>query len=145
MPLSASELDRKNTSFSILQFDTSFLTHYFEKMYIFQSRQKYAEVVPLVFLLNGKHHQFTSMLNGLSCNLKLFRKILKPLLTALRQKGDISSNHIGQLYLEGQTLTYAKIMCLILSVEQFDALGLISHRGKSPFEPTKYWFSQDFH
>ena len=38
---------KENLSYN--EFDTSFLMHYFEKMYIFQSRQECAEVASLVF------------------------------------------------------------------------------------------------
>ena len=90
----------------------------------------------LQFHWKGTVYQFTCLPNGLTCGPRKFTKILKPPLTVLHKKGHISSGHLDDFYLQGQTYTKC-VENVIDTVILLSDLGLIVHPTKSMFLPSQ--------
>ena len=63
---------------------------------IFRAHQKY-----LKFIFNGTLYKHACIANGLSCALKVFSKLLKPVYATLHNQGYLSLGYIDDSYLQG--------------------------------------------
>ena len=96
---------------------------------VHDSHQKY-----LKFLFGGKYYQYTCLPNGLASAPRIFTKLLKPVYSALRSMGHVSSAYIDDSYLQGDTY----IECynnVVDTAKLFSQLGFCVHPEKSMFEP----------
>jgi hypothetical protein len=100
------------------------LRHAYYTIPIASEHQKF-----LKFLWNGNLYQFTALPMGLSSSPRIFTKLMKPVLAALRQKGHINSGYIDDFYLQGQLFgDCASNVCD--TVRSFISLGLYPHPDK---------------
>ncbi len=90
----------------------------------------------LRFKRKEKLYQFTCLPNGLSCAPQKFTKTLKPALATLHTKGHISTAHIDDCYMQGQT--YARCVENVIDhVMMFTNLGFVPHPSKSSLLPSQ--------
>ena len=90
----------------------------------------------LKFFWNNKYYKFTCFPNGLACCPRQFTKLMKPVFSTLRKEGHISASYIDDTYLQGDTKEECQIN-VYETVNLFHSLSLVSHPGKSVFEPTQ--------
>ena len=88
----------------------------------------------LKFRWRGELYHYTCLPNGLSSALRLFTKLLKPVLSHLRACGLVSSIYLDDL----QGDTYDECLANIYyTVNLLSKLGFFIHLGKSKFIPTQ--------
>lgn len=74
--------------------------------------------------------------NGLCCAPRIFTKLLKPVYSTLRLKGQMSVGYIDDSYLQGKTVAACRHN-ITDTVDMFQGLGFIIHPDKSVLVPTK--------
>lgn len=90
----------------------------------------------LKFSWEGQLYKFVCFPNGLAFCPRKFTKLLKPIISHLRQLGHISVSHIDDLYLQGDD--YNDCAKNVLDTTRvFDTLGFIIHPEKSSFLPSQ--------
>ena len=97
------------------------------------SHQKY-----LKFCFEGEYFQYTCLPNGLASAPRIFTKLLKPVYSALRGAGHLSSGYIDDSYLQGDTFQECHGN-VVDTTTMFTRLGFFVHPEKSVFVPSQDW------
>jgi len=100
-------------------------------VHVSKKHQKY-----LKFSWNGTLYNFTCFPNGLALAPRKFTKLLKPVYSALRLKGHISSPYIDDSILMGDNFSECAAN-VIDTVQLLDNLNFVPHPKKSVFIPTQ--------
>ena len=95
------------------------------------SHQKY-----LKFCFEGEYFQYTCLPNGLASAPRSFTKLLKPVYSALRGAGHLSSRYIDDSYLQGDTFQGCHVN-VVDTTTMFMRLGFFVHPEKSVFVPSQ--------
>lgn len=95
------------------------------------SHQKY-----LKFCFEGEYFQYTCLPNGLASAPRIFTKLLKPVYSALRGAGHLSSGYIDDSYLQGDTFQECHGN-VVDTTTMFTRLGFFVHPEKSVFVPSQ--------
>lgn len=90
----------------------------------------------LKFWWDGKFFQYTCLPNGLASAPRIFTKLLKPVYSALRSAGHLSSGYIDDSYLQGDTFEECH-KNVIDTATMFTKLGFFVHPDKSIFVPSQ--------
>ena len=107
------------------------LTHAYYSVNVHKSHRKY-----LRFRWNGHLYQFTCMPNGLACAPRIFTKILKPVFSHLRLKGNQCNGYIDDTYAQAETKNEC-MESVNMMAALFKSLGFEINFEKSCFEPSK--------
>jgi len=83
----------------------------------------------LKFWFDGKYFQNTCLPNGLASVPRVFTKLLKPVYSALRSAGHLSSGYIDDSYLQGDTFEECRVN-VIDTTTMFMQLGFFVHPDK---------------
>ena len=90
----------------------------------------------LKFIFRGQLYQFTALPNGLGCGPRKFTKLLKPVLSTLREEGTTIAAYIDDLITLARSWEKcSNNICVISSL--LDELGFVVHPEKSVFTPTQ--------
>lgn len=90
----------------------------------------------LRFIWNGKHYQFRTLPQGLSCSPRAFTKLLKPVYASLRSMGHSIIPYIDDSLLKAQTIE----LCtenIHDTTRLMDKMGFTIHPNKSVLEPVQ--------
>ena len=90
----------------------------------------------LRFIWEGQKYQYTCLPNGLASAPRIFTKIMKPVFSTLRKKGQANVSYIDDSLVVSRT----KAECvdnIHETVQLLDSLGLTVHPEKSVLRPTK--------
>ena len=90
----------------------------------------------LKFKWKGELFKFTCLPNGLACAPRLFTKLLKPVISHLRQLGHISSPYLDDSFLLADTREEC-LQNVRDTVALFKKLGFVIHDTKSQTIPTR--------
>ena len=122
----ALQLVKKNCFFAKLDFKDAYYS-----VPIHKDFRKYIR-----FTWRGQLFQFTCLPNGLSSAPRIFTKILKPVLSSLREKGQTNCAYIGDVLLQADS--YGECESAVSNtVSLVDSIGLTTHPSKSIFIPTQ--------
>ena len=90
----------------------------------------------LRFMWEGKHYQFRSLPQGLSCSPRVFTKLLKPTFAYLRSMGHSSIPYIDDSLLRAKTKEQCQVN-VTETIQLLDKLGFTVHPIKSVFDPVQ--------
>ena len=90
----------------------------------------------LKFVWDDQLYEFTTLPMGLSSSLRIFTKVMKPVLAKLHQKGHINSGFIDEFYLQGREFSDCTIN-LSDTVRLFVDLGFHVHPDKCILIPSQ--------
>ena len=103
----------------------------FYSVRVCDSHKKY-----LRFMWDGQPYQFRSMPNGYVDAMRMFTKLLKPVLSSLRKMGYESVIYVDDLLLQGDT--YKECLKNVLAtLDALRELGFVIHIDKSVLIPTR--------
>jgi len=90
----------------------------------------------LRFKWNGKYFQYTCLPFGLTSAPRVFTKVMRPVISFLRKRGNISVQYLDDLLLLSKTLEGCKSN-IQNTIDCFTKLGLIINYKKSDLNPSK--------
>ena len=90
----------------------------------------------LLFQFEGTRYKFMCLPNGLCAAPRIFTKIMKPILSALRKKGHQLMNYLDDIFIVGETEEECR-SAVLDTIELLQNLGFTIHPEKSQLIPSQ--------